>query len=202
MKFSTEELDFFDRLFSGEISVTDKSEEQDNLTVISSIPQNISNILGNAKLTLLAEISHYQLWFPFKIEITDFGEFRPILGIPEVIDNQLHERSWRVISPKNVTLYKEGTRQKIEILSLSNSGLTMRIDSKDKISRYLKNKMLEIHLPNHTSVKIALETVRAKKNVLAAKFTNIGKENEPLRKFLFQLHRSQNSELYSNIVNN
>jgi hypothetical protein len=201
MEFSNEELDFFSGMFSQDSFKHNCSLETHTLTVKTSVPKSISNVLGNAKLTLLAEISHYKLWFPLKLTINEFGQFEPILGVPEVIDNQLNERSWRVILPKNVTLHKQGLLQEVEILSLSSSGLTIRLDSNNKISQDIKNKELELYLSNEGKVKVNLETVRVNKNILAAKFKNNGQETESLRKFLFNSHRSQNIELYKSMTN-
>jgi len=198
--FSNEELDFFTSIFSNDNVERQLSLEKINLSVETTVPESVFNILGNAKLTLLAKISHYLLYFPFQIEMNEKGEFKPIFGVPEVIDNQLHERSWRVLSPKNVTLHEHNTLQKIDILSLSNSGLTIQINQDELNGLFLKNTLLEIHLPHHVSIKVTLEPVRIENNILAAKFKHIGQENESLRKFLFHLHRSQNKELYKNMA--
>ena len=47
---------FFQHVFTSETDKTIANEH--NLTVETSIPKNVADILGNAKLTLLAQISH------------------------------------------------------------------------------------------------------------------------------------------------
>ncbi|SFB99302.1 hypothetical protein [Pseudoalteromonas denitrificans] len=199
MDFTNEELDFFQQVFSpGAIETGCKLKKHD-LTVQTSIPKSIAHILGSSKLTLLAEISHYQLWFPLSLSMDEEGEFSPKLGTPEIIDIQGIDRSWRVMSPKNVSLHNEGTKQQVEILSLSSSGIKMRVNCPVKAKKLFENKDLEIHLPNQSQVKLALEPVRTDNNVLAAKFKDVAHGRDCLRKFLFNLHRSKYSELYKNL---
>ncbi|MBL4911024.1 MAG: hypothetical protein JKX78_13535 [Alteromonadaceae bacterium] len=202
MDFSTEELDFFNGLFSADIAETQQELMQKNLTVTTSVPSNIANILGSAKTSLLVELGFYQLWFPLSIGLNDCGEFTSIIGSPEIVDNQLNERSWRVSAPKNISLSQQGIAQNVEILSLSSSGLTMRATSDNMVLKSLKDTELDLHLSDFGSIKVALEKVRSYDDVLAVKFKKAKQENEHLRKFLFNLHRSENADLYQNTAMN
>jgi len=199
MDFSTEELDFFQNVFTPKSEDNDISYNEHNLTVETAIPKNIADILGNAKLTLLAQISHYQLWFPLTIKTNQNNELTPILGTPEIVDMQGVDRSWRVSFPQNVSLHKKGTKQQVEILSLSSSGITMRADCVTSAKKLFEGKELEIHLPDKRQVKLAIESVRTENNILAGKFKNVAHGRDCLRKFLFNLHRSEYSELYDNM---
>jgi len=199
MDFSTEELDFFQQVFTPSSDSLENTTHEHNLTVETTIPKNIADILGNAKLTLLAQISHYQLWFPLTLSSNKNNEFTPILGTPEIVDMQGVDRSWRVNSPQNVSLHKKGTKQQVEILSLSSSGITMRANCITSAKKLFEGKELEMHLPNESQVKLVLESVRTEDNILAGRFKNVAHGRDCLRKFLFNLHRSEYSELYNRL---
>jgi len=199
MDFSTEELDFFQHVFTSETENNKTITNEHNLTVATSIPKNVADILGNAKLTLLAQISHYQLWFPLTIKKNQDNEFTPILGTPEIMDMQGIDRSWRVSSPKNVSLHNKGTKQQVEILSLSSSGITMRAKCITSANKLFEGKELEMHLPDQRQVKLALESVRSENNIITGRFKNVAQGRDCLRKFLFNLHRTEYSELYEQI---
>ena len=196
MNFSADELDFFSGLFSADIIETQHELAQNNLTVKTTVPDNIAHVLGSSKLSLLVELSSYQLWFPISIQLNEIGEFCSNLGTPEIIDNTLNERSWRVKQPKNVSIYNNGLLQDVEILSLSNSGLTMRAHNQHKPLSGLKNTELTMCLADSGDIKITLEKVRTENDILAVKFKHLEQENEQLRKFIFSLHREQNADLY------
>jgi len=200
MNFSADELDFFSGLFSADIIETQQELSQNNLTVKTTVPDNIAHVLGSSKLSLLVELSSYQLWFPISLKLNDVGEFCSNLGTPEIIDNTLNERSWRVKQPKNINIYDQGLLQDVEILSLSNSGLTMRAQNPRKPLTQLKNTELTMSLPDNGDIKITLEKVRTENDILAVKFKHLEQENEQLRKFIFSLHRQQNAELYTKQV--
>ena len=199
MDFSTEELDFFQHVFTSKSDTHKTFVNEHNLTVETSVPKNVADILGNAKLTLLAEISHYKLWFPLTITKNQENEFIPKLGIPEIMDMQGVDRSWRVSSPQNVSLHNKGTKQPVEILSLSSSGITMRAKCITSVNQLFEGKELEMHLPNQSQVKLALESVRTENNIIAGRFKNVAQGRDCLRKFLFNLHRDEYAELYEQI---
>ncbi|AVV83683.1 hypothetical protein SPWS13_1890 [Shewanella putrefaciens] len=67
-----EELACFSELFSPN-RITHGMEEANPepwvnhvLTVKTEVPQALASLLGKAKLTLLAEVGPYKLWFPLK----------------------------------------------------------------------------------------------------------------------------------------
>ncbi|ATC96978.1 hypothetical protein [Pseudoalteromonas tunicata] len=197
MEFTAEELSFFKNVFRQD----DHHAELDNhkLTVQTHVPSNLSAILENAKLTLLAEIGHYQLWFPLSLEIDDFGEFKTKLGTPEVVDVNGLERSWRIEAPENVTLYDESSQQKYEVLSLSSTGLTLRPKNDNVFEHHLSDQSLQINLPDLGSIKLSLEPVRTQNNIISARFQQFDDGRDKLRKFLFNLHRTKYSHLYGNL---
>jgi len=78
MDFSNEEINFFAELFKP----NKKSHAHNShvLTLQSSVPANIAHLLSSANLTLLAEVAHYQLWFPLDLKIDSAGIIKPILN--------------------------------------------------------------------------------------------------------------------------
>lgn len=200
MEFSSEELDFFKNIFTEPVVDCSLNQNKHTLSIQTSIPSNLKTILGNSKLTLLAEISHYQLWFPVTISLSDAGDFIPELGVPEIIDVQGSQRSWRVNTPENVSLFNSCLNQEIEILSLSGTGLTFKANSNDGIIKAFDNASLEMRLPDKQRVTLELDPVRSENNVIAAKFKNFEQGRESLRKFLYNSHKTQYSELYEDII--
>ena len=86
MDLSDEEINFLSGLF--EPSQSSASINETKLTVQASIPDGIAHLLGQAKLTLLAEVAHYQLWFPLQFKTDELGHFSTGLEAPEVIDTK------------------------------------------------------------------------------------------------------------------
>jgi hypothetical protein len=199
MELSVEELDFFKHVFANDVIECNLSEQNHKLTVHTSIPKNLIKMFGDAKLSLLAEISHYQLWFPLTLAFSETGQFQPKLGIPEILDIQGGERSWRVNHLNNVSLFDKKNEQKLKILSLSSSGLTFKICSPIKENSLLNQSDFELILPDKKQVNLALKTVRSDHNMLAAKFVNIDDGSEALRKFIFNFHRKEYSNLYKDL---
>jgi hypothetical protein len=197
IELSTDELDFFKGIFSEE---TEKSISPiKNFNVYTSIPKNLKKVLGESKLTLLAEISHYQLWFPVSLSFQS-GNLVPIIETPEIIDVRGNERSWRVNTPETLSLLNSLSDQGIEILSISGTGVTLRVSDDKKINQVLNCPSLELILPDRKPVTLALDVVRTNKNIISAKFINFDRGKEPLRQFLFNSHKAKYSELYQDMM--
>lgn len=200
MEFSTEELNFFSDIFSQTPPDCVISDSQHQLSVQADVPQHLKKILVGSKLTLLAEISHYQLWFPVALTINEQGEFAPQLGTPEIIDVKGSDRSWRISTPKNVALIDVFHGQEIEILSLSSTGLTLKIPKSKHHTIDLQHYSLEMSLAGEQPLKLELDFVRHEKNVVAATFRDLKEGRESLRKFLFDSHKIKYSNLYQDII--
>jgi len=164
------------------------------------VPKNLKQVLVGSKLTLLAEISHYQLWFPVSLSINKEGDFSPKLGTPEIIDVRGHERSWRMKTPKNVAIIDIFHGQKIEVLSLSATGLTLKVPKSDDNYLDLKQYSFEMSLAGEEPLKLELDLVRHDKNIVAAKFKDLQEGKEALRKFLFNSHQVKYSKLYKDVI--
>ena len=200
IELSTDELDFFNTIFADKSDIESHDlDSAHHLSVHTQIPTSLKKLLGESKLTLLAEISHYQLWFPVTLSIQQ-GNFTPILGIPEIIDVNGAERSWRVSTPENVSLINTLSDQDIEILSLSGTGVTLKISDTNKSKNILKQRSLELYLPNEQPVKLSLDVVRNDKNIIAAKFKDFNQGRDSLRQFLFNSHKMKYSELYQDVI--
>lgn len=200
MELSTEELDFFSNVFAETSTDCLNSESTQQLSVQTDVPQHLKQVLTDSKLTLLAEISHYQLWFPVALGINDQGDFLPKLGTPEIIDVKGNERSWRVNTPKNVALVDVFHEQEIEVLSLSATGLTLRLPNAEDSDIDLQHTSLEMTLAGEKPVKLELDLVRHEKNVVAAKFKDLQEGRESLRKFIFNSHKMKYSNLYQDVI--
>jgi hypothetical protein len=200
VEFSTEELDFFSNIFTETSNDSMVSDSQHQLSVKTAIPHYLEQVLVGSKLTLLAEISHYQLWFPVALSISEQGEFSPKLGTPEIIDVKGSERSWRVSTPKNVAIIDNSHGQKIEVLSLSATGLTLKVPSSDNNYIDLQQSSFEMILAGQKPLKLELDLVRHEENVVAAKFKDLQEGRESLRKFIFNSHKVKYSNLYQDII--
>ncbi|UJF21637.1 hypothetical protein [Shewanella sp. OMA3-2] len=198
---SDEELACFNDIFTSSMTVGNDSQSKtdadilaDNaLSVSTEIPQVLAHILGEAKLTLLAEISHYRLWFPLVLKRDELGQFIPVLGVPEVVDNQGAERSWRVTDLKDVTVV-DNAEQEVEVLSLSSSGLTIKMRGELHAEMPTSGKLM---LTNGLQVDVDFEPVRAENGIMAAKINAHGEAREALRQFLFSAHKAKYSHLYN-----
>lgn len=200
MEFSTEELDFFQDIFSECSPTNDLIEKNNNLSIQTHIPNSLKNVLDASQLTLLAQISHYQLWFPATFTINEAGEFCPILGTPEIIDVQGHDRSWRIRTPENISFVNSFQDQNIEIISLSTSGITLSLANAQQAALLLQQSSLEIRLPNDSPVTFTIDLVRSDDNFISAKFKDFKLGKDALRQFLFNSHKAKYSELYREAV--
>ncbi|WP_394130493.1 PilZ domain-containing protein [Shewanella maritima] len=202
---SEEELACFNELFSPQVACVDShlaaqtSHEDDvepenhYLSVATEIPQVLTKILGGSKLTLLAEFKHYRLWFPLVLHRDELGQFIPKLGVPEVLDTRGSERSWRVDNLQNVKVIDDLSQQSVEVLSLSSSGLTMKLPSGVTACSVKPVKLL---LPNDQEIEMDFETVRAEEDVVAARINVADESRETLRQFLFSQHKAKYAHLY------
>jgi hypothetical protein len=200
VEFSTEELEFFNNIFAEKSTDGVSSDSHNKFAVQKGVPQNLKQVLVGSKLTLLAEISHYQLWFPVSLSINDEGDFSPKLGTPEIIDVRGNERSWRMKTPKNVAIIDIFHGQKIEVLSLSATGLTLKVPNSDDNYLDLKQYSFEMSLAGEEPLKLELDLVRHDKNIVAAKFKDLQEGKEALRKFLFNSHQTKYSKLYKDVI--
>ena len=89
------------------------------LTVKTEVPQALASLLGKAKLTLLAEVGSYKLWFPLEMRLDDFGQLQPTLGVPEVLDAKGAERSWRLTQPEDVWIFDQDQGEQWSVVPIS-----------------------------------------------------------------------------------
>ncbi len=196
-----EEITYFSRALTFGDEHSDKSLAGHSLSVETEIPQMLAHILGNSKLTLLAEISYYRLWFPLQLNVDELGIFSPSLGTPEVIDMRGSQRSWRLDTVKGVKVVDINPNtvksEDVEVLSLSSSGMTMKMpEAFDFKSRHLSHLVL----PNGTQLDVAYEPVRAENGIMAAKIIAEGDSREMLRDFLFKQHKAKYRHLYKSLT--
>lgn len=190
--------DIFSQAADGLNTSTD-SDPQHHLTVMTEIPQMVAKVLGQAKLTLLAEISHYKLWFPLSLDVDAFGQFTPTLGIPEVLEIQGKERSWRLSNVTDVTITVDGEPQELKVHSLSSSGIAIKVPTALAAERLLASRNVDMRLAEIGAMQLEFEPVRYDSSLFAARINAVGKEREALRQFIFQRHRAEYAHLYQNI---
>ncbi|WP_299269215.1 hypothetical protein [uncultured Psychrosphaera sp.] len=193
---SNEEIAYFSDAFSPKDDNVGNALSNHSLSVATEVPEVLAHILGNAKLTLLAEISYYRLWFPLTLKVDDLGIFSPELGIPEVIDMRGGERSWRLDHVKNVKVIDNDTAKDVEVLSLSSSGMTIKVPQEFDTSM---SHLSQLVLSNGDRLDVTLEPVRTENGVMAAKISAEGESREILRQFLFSEHKAKYEHLYKNI---
>lgn len=188
MGFSNDELLFLSSLFKAQH--TPRLPKDQKLTVKSEIPTNIASLFQNANLTLLAEVGHYQLWFPLVFNVDSSGTFTPILSAPEVIDTRGNQRSWRW---DNLNIESEGYC----IESISSSGVFLK--PQRSYTTLPDNQRMQFDLPNKKHVTISIEPVRQSKDGIAARIIDIHEGKEQLREYLFNVHKRQYANLYNTI---
>lgn len=191
MDFTDEELDFFSELFSHHATPNDNHH---HLTIKQQVPDILKQILGQSKLTLLAEVSHYQLWFPFELKLMD-GDFKPILGIPEIVDLEGGERSWRLNNMDNIKLHDD-LGNEYNLVSLSSTGLSFQCHDINGLHKIGSQQHMHIALPDDQQIELAFEPVRTENNIIAARIAKVTQGRDRLRQFLFNLHRDKHKNLY------
>lgn len=198
-RLSAEELACFSAIFSQTrvgTALTNDPLANHLLTVTTEVPQVVASILGKAKLTLLAEVGAYKLWFPLRIKVDDFGLFQPTLGVPEVLDVSGVERCWRLAHADDVWIFDHDQGEQWSVESLSSSGMAIRAPSSQQL---LSSKDLQLQLPNGETMRVDIKPIRSEKGLAFVKFKAESEERDALRRFLFNRHRSQYANLYSKL---
>ena len=201
-RLSAEELACFSELFSPTrvgTALTNDPLVNHVLTVTTEVPQVIASIFGKAKLTLLAEVGPYKLWFPLLMKVDDFGQFQPTLGVPEVLDASGVERSWRLTQADDVWIFDHDQGEQWSVASLSSSGMAIRAKSQQQFKQLVGSKDLQLQLPNGETMRVDIEPIRSEKGLAFVKFQAETEEREALRQFLFSRHRSQHAQLYRDL---
>ncbi|MCO7251291.1 MULTISPECIES: hypothetical protein [unclassified Pseudoalteromonas] len=181
-----QELSFFNQLFE---NADDGSDEVTNtkMSVKLNLPDKLNGLLKNAKLTLLAEVGVYQLWFPLEFVNDENGQVIPLLSAPEVIDTKGIERSWRA---PHLNLQTDH----YIILSLSSTGVLLK--PKQNKPDFSKELLLAFELPKKERIVLSAKPVRVTSNGIAAKIITVHEGEIALRQYLFDTHKKQHAQLY------
>lgn len=166
------------------------------ISVTTEVPELISALLDQAKFTLLAEVGQYKLWFPLDMTLDEFGQLNPVLGIPEVVEHSGTERSWRLASAQGITLGDGRYAEKVQLISLSSTGMALKLHCTKLAEQLMQQQELELTLPDGQSVPVCFMPVRQQGSVVAARFTTGKLQRDMLRRFLFQCHRQHFPALY------
>ncbi|HAW94540.1 MAG: hypothetical protein CML22_01020 [Rheinheimera sp.] len=200
---SKEERGYIAELFADNITIASAGQggASHTISVITEVPELIAPLLGQAKLTLLAEVGNYKLWFPLEMTLDESGQFNPVLGIPEVVEYVGKQRSWRSTELDELNISSDDLPGKIELLSLSSTGMALKLNSVDSVKQMSRNPELTLHLPDGQLLQLGMEPVRLHNQTLAAKITATKPNRDALRRFLFQRHRQRHPYLYQNMKN-
>lgn len=200
-----EELACFSELFSPN-RITHGIDEANTeplvnhvLTVKTDVPQALASLLGQAKLTLLAEVGPYKLWFPLEMRRDDFGQLLPTLGVPEVLDAKGADRSWRLAQPEDVWIFDQDQGEQWSVVSLSSSGMAIRAKSQQQFEQLLDSQELQLQLPDGETMRVKIDPIRHEEGLAIVRFEAQTHEREALRQFIFNRHRSQHAKLYANL---
>lgn len=200
---SKEERGYIAELFEGDITIAPAKQGGvgHTISVTTEVPELIAPLLGQAKLTLLAEVGNYKLWFPLEMTMDESGQFNPVLGIPEVVEYVGKQRSWRSTELDELNIRSEGLSGKVELLSLSSTGMALKLNSIDSVEQMSRHPELTLQLPDGQLLQLGMEPVRLHNQTLAAKITTTKPNRDALRRFLFQRHRQRHPYLYQNLKN-
>ena len=182
---SEQELSFFNHLFEAERTDSDPTDTK--MSVRLNLPDKLNGLLTNAKLTLLAEVGIYQLWFPLECSKDENGQLIPVLSAPEVIDTKGIERSWRT---PDLEIHTE----QFQILSLSSTGVLLKPKRQTPILN--KEILLAFNLPSEEQVILSVKPIRTTSKGIAGKIVKVCKGEDALRNYLFETHKHHHAKLY------
>jgi len=182
---SEQELTFFNRLFEAENLDGDPTDTK--MSVRLNLPNKLNGLLANSKLTLLAEVGIYQLWFPLEFINDENGQLIPLLSAPEVIDTKGIERSW---GTPDLEIHTE----QFQILSLSSTGVLLK--PKRQAPELNKDILLAFDLPSRDHIILSVKPIRTTSKGIAGKIVKVCKGEEELRRYLFEAHKHHHAKLY------
>ncbi|MBS3798896.1 hypothetical protein [Pseudoalteromonas sp. BDTF-M6] len=195
MEFTDQEVAFFQQLFS------EKPLDNDNLggaglSLRSTLPDYVAPLFDNPGLYMLAEVGHFELWFPLSLNLTENNDIQPQLGAPEIFEAQGIHRSWRFDNPSDITL-KDQKGQLWPVRSLSSTGAVIDITSLENPPQSAIAKLI---LPQYDALPIKLKKTRQQDNFVAVTF--VANENKrQLRQYLFEQHKRHFQHIYQSLTN-
>ncbi len=200
---SDEERSYFARLFNEDITVAPATQGglSHTISVTTEVPELVASLLGKAKITLLAEVGNYKLWFPLEMTLDEYGQFNPVLGIPEVVEYVGRQRSWRSTELDELVISCTNFSGNVKVLSLSSTGMALQLNGADIAEQISHNTELTLHLPDGQLLQLGMEPVRLHDKMLAARITTTKPNRDVLRRYLFQRHRQRHPTLYQNLKN-
>lgn len=200
---SDEERGYFAKLFNEDITVAPAAQGGANhtISVTTEVPELVASLLGKAKITLLAEVGNYKLWFPMEMTLDEYGQFNPVLGIPEVVEYVGKQRSWRSTELDELDISCTNFSGNVKVLSLSSTGMALQLNGPDIAEQISRNTELTLRLPDGQLLQLGVEPVRLHDKMLAARITTTKPNRDVLRRYLFQRHRQRHPTLYQNLKN-
>lgn len=198
-----DELSYLSRLFESDkerdVSVQGVAGTR-SISTSTELPALIPpSLLGNARLTLLAEIGCYRLTFPVEVKVDEFNQVRSVIGIPEIIETGGPERSWRCPAVDDIVLSGDEYSGTVTVESVSSTGIALQLSCERTAEHLLAQDRLRLRLPDGKIVVARLEPIRREQNLLAARIVPQAASRDLLCGFLFEKHRANHPKLYRGV---
>jgi hypothetical protein len=200
---SADELVYFARMFDADIerdAAANQTSATRSISLTTELPKLLpASLFSRARLTLLAELGDYKLWFPLEMRLDEFSRPNPVIGVPEVVDAGGHERSWRLAGDVDVVLCGDAYSGTVSVESISSTGLSLRLGCERSAEQLLVQDRLQLRLPDGQSIHFAFEPIRRERNMLAVRIRPCEESRTRLRRFLFLKHRVKHPRLYRDL---
>ncbi len=195
MEFSEQELAFFKQLFS-EQPLGSENVAGAGLSLRSHLPEYVAPLFDNPGLFMLAEVGHFELWFPLTLTLNENHDLQPQLGAPEICEAQGSHRSWRFDNPKDIVIKGESGLE-LPVVSLSSTGAV--VDA-TKIDNPPQSAIANLILPKYDPLPLKLKKMRQQENFVAVTFVSNNNKSQ-LRQYLFEQHKTYFSHIYQSLTN-
>ena len=194
MEFTEQELAFFQQVFS-ENTLQGDDVNTTGLSLRSELPDYVASLFEQPGLCMLAEVGHFELWFPLSLSLTANGDLQPALEAPEIFEALGQHRSWRFDNPTSIYLLTDDGR-KLPIHSLSSTGAV--IDA-EQIKHAPQRATAKLILPDYPPMQLEMQKARQQGSLIAVTFTR-NTNKKQLRQFLFDNHKQGYQEIYHSLA--
>ncbi|MFY8272815.1 hypothetical protein AAEU32_01620 [Pseudoalteromonas sp. SSDWG2] len=194
MEFTEQELAFFKQLFSEQPLGNDNIPGA-GLSLRSQLPDYVAPLFDEPVLCMLAEVGHFELWFPLTLSLAQNGDIQPKLGAPEIFEAQGLHRSWRFDNPQNINV-ETANGHTLPVHSLSSTGAVL---DAAKYNNPPQSAMAKLHLPEYDPLPLELKKMRQQENFVAVTFVSNNNKAQ-LRQFLFEQHKLHYRHIYQSLT--
>ncbi len=194
---SEDELSCIQSLFQGAGTAERDQELRSALSQSSALSPALQQLFSQAKLSLSAELGHYQLLFPATLDTCELGQIKPTLGVPEIREQGGTSRSWRLKEVSGIQVCDiTGRLLPLRLTDISCSGMAFHLPQ-DEVAAFGQMEQLQLRLPDSDeSLLMNIRVVRRQDDQIAV---NIGAEADVLTRlnqYLYQRHKKLHRDLY------